>query len=130
MKKPRINMTIIKEESGYSATSKIKDLFIGTQGEDIVELKSNIVEAVNLAFEDKGITYEINEIELNPDLQSFFEYYNVINSKTLSEKIKMDKTLLKQYISGEKKPTISQTKRIFRGVQQIGKELASAQFFV
>jgi len=123
-------MTVIKEEDGYSATAKYKDVFIGTQGEDLVELKHNIVDAVNLAFEDKGFEYNINEITLNPDLKSFFDFYKVINTITLSEKIKMDKALLTQYINGEKTSTDSQTKRIFRGVDQIGKELMSAQLFL
>ena len=130
MKKPKIIMTVIKEESGYSATAQVKDMFIGTQGEDLDELKNNIVDAVNLSFADEGIAFDINEIILKSDLQSFFDFYKVINAKALSEKIKMDKNLLVQYINGEKKPSVSQTKRIFKGVQQMGKELASIQYFL
>ena len=130
MKKQKIVMIVIKEDSGYSASTHLKDMFIGTQGEDLDELKNNIVEAVNLAFEDKGLTYDIGEISLKPDLQSFFDFYKVINAKALSERIKMDKKLLTQYMNGEKKPSSSQTRRIFKGVQQMGKELASTQFFL
>jgi len=130
MKKQKIVMTVIKEDSGYSASAKLKDIFIGTQGEDLDELKNNIVEAVNLAFGDNGLTYDISEITLKPDLQSFFDFYKVINAKALSERINMDKKLLAQYMNGEKKPTASQTRRIFKGVQQMGKELASTQFFL
>ncbi len=128
MKKPKIVMTVVKENTGYSATTKMKDIFIGTQGEDMDELKTNIVEAVNLAVEDMNINYEIDEINLKLDVQSFFDFYKVINAKALGDRIKMDKKLLAQYISGEKKPTVSQTKRIFKGVQQMGKELASIQY--
>jgi hypothetical protein len=130
MKKPKIVMTVLKEDSGYSASAKMKDVFIGTQGEDMEELKKNIIEAVNLAFEDKRAKYEISEITLKLDLQSFFDFYKVINAKALSERIKMDKKLLTQYISGEKKPSATQAKRIFRGVQQMGKELAAIQYFL
>ena len=69
-------MTVLKEEKGYSASTKVKDLFIGTQGDDLDELKKNIVEAVNLTFEDKELVYEISEITLKPDLHSFFAFFS------------------------------------------------------
>jgi hypothetical protein len=130
MKKAKIVMTVIKEESGYSATSHLKNIFIGTQGEDLDELEANIIDAVNLAFEDKGLKYDMSEITLKPDLQSFFDFYKVINAKALSERINMDHKLLAQYINGEKKPSATQTKKIFKGVQQMGKELAAIQYFM
>lgn len=130
MKKPKITMTVIKEDTGYSASTLVKDAFIGTQGEDLDELKNNIVDAVNLAYEDKGMKYEISEITLKLDLQSFFDFYKVINARALSERIKMDKKLLAQYMNGEKIPSATHTKRIFKGVQQMGKELAAIQYFL
>jgi hypothetical protein len=130
MKKSKITMTVVKEDTGYSASGHLKNLFIATEAEDLDELKKNIVNAVNLAFEDKGINYDLDEITLKPDLKSFFDFYKVINARALSERIKMDKTLLTQYINGEKKPSPTQTRRIFRGVQQMGKELAAIQFFL
>jgi hypothetical protein len=130
MKKPKITMTVIKEDNGYSASAQIKDTFIGTQAEDMDELKNNIVDAVNLAFADKGVVYDISEITLKSDLQSFFDFYKAINATVLSDRIKMDKKLLVQYMSGEKIPSATQTKRIFKGVQQMGKELAAIQYFL
>ena len=130
MRKPKITMTIIKEDIGYSASAKVKDAFIATQGDDMDELKNNIVDAVNLAFEEKGLVYTLSEITLKSDMQSFFDFYKVINAAALSERIKMDKKLLTQYMNGEKIPTATQTKRIFKGVQQMGKELASIQYFL
>jgi hypothetical protein len=130
MKKPKIVMSVIKEDTGYSANALVQGIFIGTEGEDMAELKNNIVEAVNLAFEDKAIKYELSEITLKPDLQSFFDFYKVINAKVLGARINMDQKLLSQYINGKKKPSAVQTKRIFEGVQQMGKELAAIQFIL
>jgi len=130
MKKPVITMQIVKEDVGYSAFTSFKDMFIGTQGEDFEELKKNILEAVNLAFQDKNFKFSIEEIILKPDLQSFFEFYKVLNVKALSERIGMNQSLLAQYISGTKKPSATQTKRILSGVQQVGKELAAIQFLM
>jgi len=130
MKKPKITMTVMKEDSGYSATASVKEIHINTEGETLDELKQNIVEAVNLSFEDKGFVYKAEEIALKPDLQTFFDFYKVINAKALSERIGMNQSLLAQYIKGIKKPSPSQTQRILKGVQKVGKELASIQFLL
>jgi len=130
MKKPKITMTVIKEDIGFSAHTNVGRSFIATEGSDLEDLKKNIIEAVNLTFEDNNITYTTDEISLRPDLASFFEFYKVINAKALSERIGMNQSLLAQYINGNKKPSPAQTQRILEGVQQVGKELASIQFFL
>src|SRR5687767_14198217 len=111
MKKPKIIFTINKEDTGYSAFANVKDDFIATEADNFEDLRNNIVEAVNLTFEDKGIQYTIEEIKFELDLQSFFDFYKVINAKALSERIGMNQSLLAQYIKGIKKPSAQQTKR-------------------
>ena len=64
MNKPAICFTIIKENEGYSATANSEERFVGTQAETFEELKKNILEAINLAFEDEGIQYSMDEISL------------------------------------------------------------------
>ncbi|MDP8219334.1 MAG: hypothetical protein P9M03_11490 [Candidatus Theseobacter exili] len=128
MKKPNIKIEVTKEDTGYSASALIKDNFIATEAETFEELKTNVLEAVNLAFENIGFTYAINEIKFEYDLESFFDFYKVINAKALSERIGMNQSLLAQYIKGIKKPSASQTKRILQGVQQIGRELSEVRF--
>lgn len=130
MRKPKINMTVTKEDTGYSAFASVKNSFIATEGETYDELKANVLEAVNLAFEDKGVAYTVEEISFTLDLQSFFEFYKVINAKALSARIGMNQSLLAQYIKGVKKPSATQTRRILAGVQQIGKELAEIRFMM
>jgi len=124
MKKTKINITVVKEDIGYSANTTVKNNFIATEGNTFDELKSNILEAVNLAFEDKGFIYKITEIKFSYDLESFFDFYKVINAKALSERIGMNQSLLAQYIKGNKKPSTIQTQRILQGIHQIGKELS------
>ena len=60
---------------------RIQKKFIGTQGDNYAELQENIVEAVNLAFEEEGFVYKISEIVLNYVMNSFFEFFKVINAK-------------------------------------------------
>lgn len=128
--KPKIELTVIKEDIGYSVTGKWHDRFIATTGDTWEELKAMALEAVNLTFEDLGYTYTISEIKFKYDLESFFDFYKVINAKALSERIGMNQSLLAQYIKGIKKPSTSQTKRILQGVQQIGKELTEVRFLL
>jgi hypothetical protein len=130
MRKPKITVTITKEQVGYSAVVKQVDDFIGTQGDSYESLKINILEAINLAYEEKKIVYSIEELSFSLDLQSFFDFYKVINAKALSERIGMNQSLLAQYITGKKKPSSTQTQRILKGVQQIGRELAEISFLI
>lgn len=130
MKKRKIKVTVTKEDTGYSATSSIGSNFIATEAETFEELKANILEAINLTFEEDSYSYEIEELQFEYDLESFFDFYKVINAKALSERIGMNQSLLAQYIKGVKKPSASQTKRILQGVQQIGRELSEVSFLL
>lgn len=130
MKKPKITITVTKENTGYSANTMVNGSFIATESETFEELKTNVLEAVNLTFEEKGFTFCIDEIQFKYDLESFFDFYKVINAKALSERIGMNQSLLAQYIKGIKKPSTIQTKRILQGVQQIGRELTEVRFLL
>ena len=130
MKKPKIIMKLIKEDTGFSASITLDDRLIATQAEDMEELKTNIIDVLNLSFEDQKLTFTIGDVMLKPDLPSFFEFYKVINAKALSERIGMSQSLLSQYINGIKKPSGNQTRRILSGVQTLGKELTAIQFLL
>ena len=103
---------------------------MGTEAETFEDLKTNIIEALNFAFEELDIEYTLNDIQFEFDLESFFDFYKVINAKALSERIGMNQSLLAQYIKGIKKPSPAQTKRILNGVQQIGRELTEVRFLL
>lgn len=130
MKKPKIKLTITKEDKGYSANAVVKNDFIATEFETFDELNANVLEALNLSFEEMGFVYTIDEIQFEYDIASFFDFYKVLNAKALSERIGMNQSLLAQYIKGIKKPSSKQTKRILLGVQQIGRELSEVEFTI
>jgi len=130
MNKSKINIKVTKEETGYSAFANIGDDFVGTQGETWDELKEMLLDALNLAHEDKGLLYTIEDLQFDYDLESFFAFYKVINAKALSARIGMNQSLLSQYISGIKKPSPKQTQKILKGVQQIGRELSEVSFLL
>jgi hypothetical protein len=128
VRKTKVNIKVIKESVGYSACTSIKNNFIATEAETFDELKAGILDALNFTFEENDIVFSESDLRFNFDLESFFDFYKVINAKALSERIGMNQSLLAQYIKGIKKPSPAQTKRILTGVQQIGKELTEVNF--
>ena len=127
--KPKIKLKIIKEDVGYTAIGKWENRGLVTCGDDWKELEFMIIDMLNLVFEDLEYTYSITEIEFSYDIHSFFDFYKVINAKALSERIGMNQSLLSQYINGIKKPSVTQTQKIIKGVQQIGRELSEINIF-
>lgn len=130
MKQKSVSVVVLKEDKGYSATAGIDDYFIATVGDTFDELKASFLEALNFSFEEEGIEYIMDDLRFEFDLESFFDFYKVINAKALSERIGMNQSLLAQYIKGIKKPSPTQTKRILLGVQQIGRELSEVRFLL
>ena len=65
MKRPKVKITVIKEDTGYSANTVVSGYFIATEAETFEELKANVLEAVNLAFEGSNHTYSIDEIQFD-----------------------------------------------------------------
>ena len=122
----KITIIVEKTKTGYSAYAEKYPVY--TVGKSLEELKSNILEAINLSLEKSGKSVTENDLKIVLDLPQFFEFYKVINAKALSERIGMNQSLLAQYIKGVKKPSPTQTNRILKGVQQVGRELAGVQF--
>jgi predicted RNase H-like HicB family nuclease len=120
--KKRIDITVEKTDTGYSAFAE--DMHVFTTGRDIPELYANLIEAMNLAYEDLGYEVAADNLKLNLDLQQFFQYYKVLNANFLAKRIGMNPSLLSQYVRGKKQPSSKQTDKIIRGIQSIGKELA------
>src|SRR6056297_277872 len=124
MKKPNkiIIMIVEKTDTGFSAYSESYSIF--TTGSSIPELVNNAYEAVDLYFEDQNIKVSSENVLFEIDFKQFFQYYKVLNSKFLAEKIGMNPTLLSQYVQGHKKPSENQTEKILSGIHQIGQELS------
>ena len=115
-------MVVEKTNTGFSAFSE--DYSVFTTGKSIPELVNNAYEAANLYFEENKIEVTHENLQFEIDFKQFFQYYKVLNSKFLAEKINMNPTLLSQYIQGHKKPSPKQTEKIIFGIHQIGQELS------
>ena len=120
--KKKVKAIVEKTNTGFSAYTEDYPVF--TTGKSIGELVKNIVEALNLYFEDDGFKILPQNVRMEVDLKRFFQYYRVINAKFLAARIGMNPTLLSQYVQGRKKPSQQQTERILKGIHAIGRELA------
>ncbi|SER75010.1 hypothetical protein [Pedobacter rhizosphaerae] len=122
----KIEFIVEKTDTGFSAYASDESFPIGTSGDDVTELKKNIVDAYNSYAEIKGLKeVSINDILITLDVKQFFDYYKIINASALGAMIGMDKTLISQYANGHKKPGPKQIDRILTGIRQLGQELSS-----
>lgn len=124
MKTPSsIEMIIEKTNTGYSAFAK--DYPVATVGDTAEELFNNMLEAMTLYFQEakspRKLTLE--DLKITLDLPQFFEYYKIINTKALGQRIGLNQTLLSQYINGHKKPSLKQVHKILQGLRDLGREL-------
>lgn len=110
-------------DTGFSAYSKEHPVI--TTGETLEEVRSNLVEAMNLLLEEEGVRVRPKDIGLFMDMRHFFKQYSILNAKELAARIDMNPTLLSQYVTGRKMPSEEQTKRIMAGIHQVGKELTA-----
>ncbi len=104
-------------------------------GDSLDELKKNIKEAIDLHIEGLLDNYEsVNdeiirgeyELELKINIQDLFEYYP-LTVKGISERAGMNRSLLNQYVKGEKTMSEKQALRIIGTIHQLGNELIQLQ---
>ncbi len=88
----KIEIIVERTRSGYSAYASKYPVY--TVGKSPEELRSNIVDALNLYFEKDGTIIDENNLKITLDLPQFFEFYKVINAKALSERIGINQTKL------------------------------------
>jgi len=116
--KTRTGFDAYREEPGNS--------LIATTGVDMAELKTNIQEAYNLYLKDKNApAITPDQIVLQYDIPSFFEFYKEINASALGKRIGMHKSLISEYVNGKRKPSEKQVQKILGGVRELAKELSA-----
>ena len=125
-----VKFIVEKTSDGYSAYAENWDKYpVGTTGDNLDELKSNIIDAVNSHYEAAG-SKEVataESISLEMDIVQFFEFYKVINATALSSRIKMNEGLIHQYSKGHKKPGRKQIEKILSGLRDLGRELSTIE---
>ena len=127
----KILVVLEKTDSGYS--SYLPDLpgCIAT-GESLNDVRGNIRDAVDFHLEGlrlqglptpAGFHGDFN-LAYKMDVASLFEWFSGILTKSGVSRITgMNQSLISQYVSGIKKPSNKQTKKIERALHHLGQEL-------
>lgn len=117
-----------KTDIGYSAFAENEKVPVATVGSTMPELRQNILDAINTYREEAGLK-EVTpkDIIIQLDIPQFFEYYNIINTTALAERIGLSRSLLSQYANGIKHPSNKQVNKILEGVRSLGKELSQIE---
>ena len=127
----KILVVLEKTDSGYS--SYLPDLLgcIAT-GESLNDVRENIRDAVDFHLEGlrlqglpipDGFHGDFN-LAYKMDVASLFEWFSGILTKSGVSRITgMNQSLISQYVSGIKKPSSKQTKKIERALHNLGQEL-------
>ena len=127
----KIIFVVEKTSDGYSAYSKDwEKMPVGTIGDNYQDLRKNLVDAIDTYYDAYGINKKasLGDFELQMDLAQFFDFYKVINASDLGERIGMNKSLLYQYVNGQKTPSNKQVNKILSGIKELGKELSAIDF--
>ena len=76
-----------------------------------------------LSNEITGISNKNIEFNIKFDLTAFFEKSDFLNMSGIAKHAKINPTLLRQYVSGNKFPSEERVKEIENVIRKIGKEL-------
>jgi len=120
-----------KTDSGYSAYLPELPGCIAT-AESLGDIKGIVRDSV--VFHLEGLGKEMEEIPVGfqgaynlvykMDVSSLFEWFSGILTKSGVSRITgLNQSLISQYVSGYKKPSTRQTKRIERALHHLGQEL-------
>lgn len=75
----------------------------------------------------EGTTIPELEYEYKFDLGSFFDYYSYLNVSGVAKKANINASLMRQYVSGIHTPSPKRLAKIEEALQEISKEIASAE---
>jgi len=120
-------LIIEKGEDGFWGRIETNEDLITSFGKSIDHLKSSMMEALELYFEEFEKPMPKIEFELVMDIQEFFVINDYINISTLAKRIGMNSSLLRQYSKGIKFPSLKQVNKIESAIRKIGKELSKTE---
>lgn len=120
--------------SVYSDDSIGRDCF-GGFGESVEEAKADFMQSIKEAIEnankdgfDNVPVFEAVNVEFKYDIPSFFNYFDFINVSKFAAYVGVNESKMRAYKSGSSFPSERTTKKIFKAVQTIGREMIATTF--
>lgn len=117
------------EDAFYAYINEIDGCVAG--GVNYEEVKLNLEHIIQeCRAEDEEVNKQLERgynIKYTVDLESVFTLIPEVNITQLARLIKMNPGLLRQYVSGSKKATENQTKKVMEGIKRLSDKLKSLQ---
>lgn len=128
-----LKATIERNESSFFAFIEKIDGCV-TVGNSYEEVKDNLSNVINLlAAENDQVRAMISngyEIKYEVKIDSIFKYIPEINISQLAKIANMNPGLLRQYVSGNKKATETQNKKVMLALQKLIAKIESVKLIV
>ncbi len=132
------NLVLIaeKQDGHFWGTAEKKSGFMATgQGDTLLELIQNVKDSMTDYQEHEGQTdkfwksldIEHVKFDIKYDLEAFFERFNYLNLSKIAERVGINRSLLNQYSTGIKCPSLEQAKKIEDTIHDLAKEMAEVR---
>ena len=135
--KIKLEVIIEKEKNHFWGRIENNGFMPTGQGKSIEKLLQNIIMCIEDYVEHEGrkdkfwnkVTADTIEFQMRYDLQSFFEEFGELKISSIAKKAKLNESLVRQYASGNKFPSIQQAKKIEMALHDLGKRLYNVTLF-
>lgn len=110
--------------------------FYTTVGETVEEIENSLKELVDDFLENEGkdmaewagVTPGNIAFTYTSDLSAFFDLFNELKKGAIGSRAGINETLMRQYVSGLKHPSLQQAKKIEEAIHHLGETLLRVSF--
>jgi hypothetical protein len=118
-------------DGGFGAYVKAPGFLFTTEGDSVKQVADNLRDLIADYLNHEGSQtpewqgLEIADIQFNYvyDLRAFFEHFNELKISAIATRAGLNTNLVQQYVSGNKKASESQAKKLQRAVHELANEL-------
>lgn len=129
-KRKSVNIIVEASATGFGVYSDDLPGVTG-YGKTVAEAKEDMKESIAELLEGPSPDPALNEGNLEftyqYDLQSVFQHFDMLNLSSLSERIGVNASLLRQYKNGIVPASEKQKRRIEKGLHDLGRDLLSVR---
>ncbi len=123
------------DENDLFAVVKSDGFVYSTAGKNEIEIRNNLKDLIIDFLENEGkemkvwdgITANDIEFEFVYDLSAFFDTFEAIKINSLAKNAGINQSLMRQYATGSKQPSVQQAKKIEMAIHQLGQSLMNVR---
>lgn len=120
-----VNFKIEKTGTGYSAYSE--EYSILATGKTLKSVEQDAIDGLDDQCDYRGVNRTDYQVVMNYDLPSLVAATR-LNIDAVSQLSGLNASLMSQYLSGKKKPSVKQQKRIEQGIHKYAETLSRFSF--